>query len=128
GAVLEHIQHLSDRGRNRLLVLLEQRVPRQTDVVWRALSAGASDVLLWEQLNPPADALTDRFRRWHDIDSLIALPLIQNHLIGESFVWRSTLRRLVEAARFSTWPVLLTGGTGTGKELAARLMHTLDPV
>ena len=123
---LDVVRRVSRNGLNRVVVLLGQRPVGDPGSVWKALSAGASDVLIWEQVGDLGVAIKERLERWREIDALIDLPLVRNHLIGESEVWKSTLRRLVEAARFSTWPLLLSGETGTGKELAARLVHTLD--
>ena len=53
-------------------------------------------------------------------------PLVRESLLGESLVWRSLVRRIVEAARFTQSPVLLIGESGTGKEMLARLVQRLD--
>ena len=46
-------------------------------------------------------------------------------LIGDAPVMRETLNSLRQAARHAETTVLLTGETGTGKDLAARLLHQL---
>jgi len=51
-------------------------------------------------------------------------PLIPD-LVGRSAAMRDIRRRLARAAA-GTLPVLLTGETGTGKELAARALHDLS--
>jgi DNA-binding NtrC family response regulator len=48
------------------------------------------------------------------------------HVVAESKAMQQLLRRLHQAAQTSM-PVLLTGETGTGKELAARLIHDWSP-
>lgn len=97
------------------------------DNVWRLLQAGAADVLVWDSPEAMARQVFARVERWLEIDKLMDSPLVKNNLVGESSVWRATLRHIVEVAKFSAAPVLLVGESGTGKELIARLIHTLDP-
>ncbi|HUM10628.1 MAG TPA: sigma-54 dependent transcriptional regulator [Myxococcaceae bacterium] len=51
------------------------------------------------------------------------LPSQDPEVVAESTATRAVLRQVAQAARTSM-PVLLTGETGTGKEIAARLLHT----
>jgi len=118
---------VSRNGSERVLVLVPEGTTLTDGASWRILAAGACDVLTWSQLQEPGLTIAARFKRWREVDELADLPLINNHLVGESPIWKSTVRRLVEVALFADSPVLLTGETGTGKELAARLIHTLDP-
>ena len=45
---------------------------------------------------------------------------------GESAATRAVLQQLVQAAKHATSTVLLTGETGAGKDLAARVLHQLS--
>ena len=49
-----------------------------------------------------------------------------DELIGKAPVFREVLARLPTLARAEA-PVLITGETGTGKELVARAVHALSP-
>ena len=94
---------------------------------WRLLEAGASDVLAEDRAGAGlADEVRARFERWAEVDRLVESPLVQNHLVGRSPAWRGLLRQVVEVAAFTDAPVLVTGESGAGKELVARLVHSLD--
>jgi transcriptional regulator with GAF, ATPase, and Fis domain len=94
---------------------------------WRLLGAGAADVIAWARASNPAQEIAARFARWAEIDELVMSDRVSGTLVGRSPAMRSALRDIVEAARFSDSNILLTGETGSGKELAARLVHDLDP-
>jgi transcriptional regulator with GAF, ATPase, and Fis domain len=60
------------------------------------------------------------------IDRLLASPVVRGNVTGQSAAWLTALRQAVELSQGSA-SVLLSGATGTGKELLARLIHHLDP-
>lgn len=51
---------------------------------------------------------------------------VATEFFGESAAMRSVMKQLGQAARHPTSTVLLTGETGTGKDLAARVLHQLS--
>ncbi len=127
GSVLEFLREAARDGLDRILAIAAPRSKIGNGDAWRLLEAGASDFLLWDDRHDPANEAAARFRRWASIDRLVQSPLVQENLVGNSPAWISLLRQVVEVARFTDAPVLIAGETGTGKELVARLIHTLDP-
>ncbi|WP_421741635.1 sigma 54-interacting transcriptional regulator [Cellulomonas sp.] len=93
---------------------------------WGLLARGAADVVHLDGDDDLAPVL-DRLTRWEAVDRLVTSGEVTATSVGTSTRWRDFLRELVEVARFSRSPVLLTGETGVGKEVAARLVHRLDP-
>jgi transcriptional regulator with GAF, ATPase, and Fis domain len=94
---------------------------------WRLLAAGAADVLKWDGSSAGGRELVARFQRWREVEQLVRSPLVREHLVGESPAWQAVLREVVELGRFArAMPILITGETGTGKELVARLIHALS--
>jgi transcriptional regulator with GAF, ATPase, and Fis domain len=124
--ICEFVRNASRNGTERVIALAAQEATFAKGGAWRILQAGASDVLVWSELRDPGSAIAARIKRWGDVDKLGASTLVQKNLVGESRAWKTVIRRIVEVARFTESPVLLMGETGTGKELAARLIHTLD--
>jgi transcriptional regulator with GAF, ATPase, and Fis domain len=121
------LREVSHSGLQRVLAIALSRSALVNDGAWRLLQAGASDVFSWDHSDSPTREVAARFERWASVDRLVCSPLVQNNLVGQSPVWTSVLRQIVEVARFTDASILITGETGTGKELVARLVHTLDP-
>jgi len=122
----EWIREHSRFGKERLLAVGTRREALSRGEGWRLLHAGASDVISWADRSDAAGVIASRFERWDEVDRLVQSPMVTKNLVGQSLVWRSALRQIVEVARFSASTVLLGGESGTGKELVARLIHTLD--
>jgi transcriptional regulator with GAF, ATPase, and Fis domain len=121
------VREASRGGAHRVLALAGSRAALAGGAGWRLLEAGAADVLAEDRAGLAlADEVRARFARWDEVDRMVESPLVQNHLVGRSPVWRSLLRQVVEVAAFTDAPVLVTGESGTGKELVARLVHSLD--
>lgn len=93
---------------------------------WKLLEAGATDVLSWDDVSKPPSELAERFERWATVEQILHSPAVREILVGQSRAWVRVLRELIEVAHFTDSAILLTGETGTGKELIARLIHRLD--
>ena len=105
-------------------MLCEEPPPLADPGIWITLEQGASDLLCWQPEVAPEIKI--RFERWREIDERVAHPSVSQKMVGISRAWLACLRQIVEATSFTQEPVLLTGETGTGKELAANLIYSLD--
>ena len=93
---------------------------------WELLSLGLSDVFSWSQQGNFLDWISQRVLRTRQVDTILQSKRVQEVLVGESTIWQKTLRQVIEAACYSTAPVMVLGESGTGKELVSRLIHELD--
>lgn len=91
--------------------------------VVEAIAAVVDDVLDWDETTIPA--IDARVGRWREIAQVLESPDVKNAVLGLSPAHLDAVSQLIELALHSNAPVLLTGETGTGKELMARLLHRL---
>ena len=103
---------------------------REPEAVCEFLKLGAADVIvpplrpvdllprLWQlcQHDPPSDPVVQRLKEELGLRSFV----------GESRALMEVIQRIPAAAR-SDASVLITGETGTGKEICARAIHYLSP-
>lgn len=95
------------------------------DAMWAVLAAGASDLLLWHSGQAILPQVLARLERWHAVARLMSSDAVRACLVGHSPPWRRLLQSLVEVAAFTQSAVLITGETGTGKDLLAQAIHRL---
>jgi transcriptional regulator with GAF, ATPase, and Fis domain len=93
--------------------------------MWAVLEAGAADLLLWPPDAPCVEQVLARLRRWEAVRQLAESSAVKRTLVGDSPPWRALVRNVVEVAAFTESSVLITGETGTGKDLIAQLIHRL---
>jgi hypothetical protein len=120
------LREIGGYARGRVLALATSPSILAGGVSWRLLHAGACDVLAWDELGAVTPQIRARLERWAAIDKLTESAAVQDVLAGNSLAWRELMRTIVEAAYYTSAPVLLIGESGTGKELLARLIHQVD--
>jgi transcriptional regulator with GAF, ATPase, and Fis domain len=126
GEVLEELRAAGALGRHRVLAIALPGTVLENSDMWSLLRSGASDVVRWDYLDPPAREVVARLERWAEIDLMMRSDAVREKLVGDSPNWVALLRQVVEVAAFNQTSVLLTGESGTGKELVAQLIHGLD--
>nr|WP_276499004.1 sigma 54-interacting transcriptional regulator [Agromyces luteolus] len=92
--------------------------------MWGLLARGVEDVISWTGEETVRVVLA-RLERWREVDRLLSAKLVASLVHGRSTAMRRLLVDLVELAAYGSGPILLVGETGTGKELAARLVHAV---
>lgn len=98
-----------------------------TAASWALFDAiGLSDLIVWQGEGDSADNIAVRLERWDAIEHVLESNLVAKNLVGRDPAWKKLLRRVIEVAQYTDASTLLLGQSGTGKELVARLIHTLD--
>ena len=123
-ATLDTVHALSTRAAVLAVDCASQPLP--PGAMWGVLDAGATDMLPWSSAELCAQQIAARLQRWDAVQRLMASTAVQGWLVGESPVWRSLVHNVVEVSAFTQSPVLITGETGTGKDLIAQLIHKLS--
>ncbi|NVD97615.1 sigma 54-interacting transcriptional regulator [Massilia sp. BJB1822] len=123
-ALLSKLRHLSSSA--CVLALCYAPHALTPTAMWAVLAAGACDLLLCDESQSCADQVLARLQRWHAVEAQLASPAISGLLVGDNPCWRALLRGVVEVAAFTSSSVLITGETGTGKDLIAQAIHRLS--
>ncbi len=118
--------NLQAAGARQMLAICCDPGEMAADAMWEVLAAGASDLLLWRNGEAILPQVLARLERWHEVARLMSSERIRTCLVGQSSAWRRMLQSLVEVAAFTDSPVLITGETGTGKDLLAQAIHRLQ--
>ena len=124
--IYESVAEFSRSGSVPTIVLLIDPEAPNCERICRLMCSGASDVICKPSFANACDDVIRKLKRWVEIDEILSSPLIEKNIIGKSGTWVTAMRKVIEAAAFSSSSILIMGESGTGKELIARLIHALD--
>jgi transcriptional regulator with GAF, ATPase, and Fis domain len=116
----------TETGDSDIIIIVTKNEPASKELITALMLKGIRDIYFWNTEKQFAEYITETINRLDEINGILESPLVKNNLIGNSAKWKKFLTRLIEAALYTGGACLLSGETGSGKELAARLIHTLD--
>ena len=107
------IRRARDEGCDRVLVVAKYRASASD--AWRYLDAGASDVISGECNALVAQHIHNRLARWKMTDDCVRRMTQAHGLIGDSSVWKTMRREVLEGALFKKLPILIMGRAAPGR-------------
>jgi two-component system response regulator HydG len=115
----EIIRFLSRRIPGLKIIAVDETLNRETFA--RAQQLGATEFVM----KPLDESLTNAVNEaMGESSDQATVAELQVTLVGDSPEWRGALESIVRVLRGENQPVLITGETGTGKELVAKAIHS----
>ena len=71
------------------------------------MNAGAADVILWRRVPSSAEDVLARIDRLQQISGVMRSAAVQQCVVGESAIWRTALREVVEVGAFTDASMLI---------------------